>query len=169
MSFRNRWPWLFLNLVTAFLASRVIGMFEATIAQVVALAALMPIVASLGGNTGNQTVALVTRALALDQLHGGQLRLVRKEVMVAVVNGALWGAVLGLLAIALYHDVALGAVMMTAVILNLLVAALAGIAVPLLLNRVGRDPAYGSSVLLTFITDGMGFLLFLGLARIALV
>jgi len=168
-SFRNRWPWLFLNLVTAFLASRVIGMFEATIAQVVALAALMPIVASLGGNTGNQTVALVTRALALDQLHGGQLRLVRKEVMVAVVNGALWGAVLGLLAIALYHDVALGAVMMTAVILNLLVAALAGIAVPLLLNRVGRDPAYGSSVLLTFITDGMGFLLFLGLARIALV
>jgi magnesium transporter len=168
-SFRNRWPWLCLNLITAFAASRVIGMFEATIAQVVALATLMPIVASLGGNTGNQTVALVTRALALDQLHGSRLRLVRKEVLVGVVNGALWGAVLGILAIALYQNVALGAVMMGAVILNLLVAALAGIAVPLVLSRIGRDPAYGSSVLLTFITDGMGFLLFLGLARIALV
>jgi magnesium transporter len=167
-SFRNRWPWLFLNLITAFVASRVIGLFEGTIARVVALAALMPIVASLGGNTGNQTVALVTRALALDQLHGSRLRLARKEVTVSIVNGALWGAVLGVLAIAVYHNVALGLVMMAAVILNLLVAALAGVMVPLLLHRIGRDPAYGSSVMLTFITDGMGFLLFLGLARLVL-
>ncbi|HYN07678.1 MAG TPA: magnesium transporter [Vicinamibacterales bacterium] len=167
-SFRNRWPWLCLNLITAFAASRVIGLFEGTISRVLALAALMPIVASLGGNTGNQTVALVTRALALDQLHGSRLRLARKEVTVGVVNGAVWGGVLGLLAIAIYHNVALGAVMMAAVILNLLVAALAGVAVPLVLHHVGRDPAYGSSVMLTFITDGMGFLLFLGLARLVL-
>ena len=144
-------------------------MFEATIAQIVALAALMPIVASLGGNTGNQTVALVTRALALDQLSAGRSRLVRKELLVGAVNGALWGGVLALLALALYHSIALGAVMMTAVFLNLLVAALAGVAVPLALTRFGRDPAYGSSVVLTFITDGMGFLLFLGLARLVLV
>lgn len=167
-SFRNRWPWLFLNLITAFVASRVIGLVEGTISRVVALAALMPIVASLGGNTGNQTVALVTRALALDQLHGSRLRLARKEVTVSIVNGGLWGAVLGVLAIAVYHNVALGLVMMAAVILNLLVAALAGVMVPLLLHRIGRDPAYGSSVMLTFITDGMGFLLFLGLARMVL-
>jgi magnesium transporter len=167
-SFRNRWPWLCLNLITAFAASRVIGLFEGTISRVIALAALMPIVASLGGNTGNQTVALVTRALALDQLHGSHLRLARKELTVSLVNGGLWGAVLGVLAFAVYHSVALGAVMMAAVILNLLVAALAGVAVPLVLHRIGRDPAYGSSVMLTFITDGMGFLLFLGLARIAL-
>jgi magnesium transporter len=167
-SFRNRWPWLCLNLITAFAASRVIGLFEGTISRVVALAALMPIVASLGGNTGNQTVALVTRALALDQLHGSRRRLARKEVTVSLVNGGLWGAVLGVLAIAVYHNVALGAVMTAAVILNLLVAALAGVAVPLVLHRIGRDPAYGSSVILTFITDGMGFLLFLGLARLVL-
>jgi magnesium transporter len=168
-SFQNRWPWLCLNLITAFASSRVIGIFEATIAQVVALAALMPIVASLGGNTGNQTVALVTRTLALDQLSAGWLTLVRKEVLVGAVNGVLWGGVLGVLAMVVYHNAALGAVMMAAVFLNLLVAALAGIAVPLVLSRVGRDPAYGSSVVLTFITDGMGFLLFLGLARIALI
>jgi magnesium transporter len=168
-SFRNRWPWLCVNLLTAFAASRVIGMFEATIAQVVALAALMPIVASLGGNTGNQTVALVTRALALDQLSASRSRFVRKELLLGALNGVLWGGVLGLFALALYHSVALGVVMMTAVLLNLLVAAVAGVAVPLALSRFGRDPAYGSSVVLTFITDGMGFLLFLGLARLALV
>jgi magnesium transporter len=167
-SFRNRRPWLLMNLVTAFVASRVIGLFEGTISRIVALAALMPIVASLGGNTGNQTVALVTRALALDQLQGGRMRLARKEVTVSLVNGAVWGGVLGVLAIAVYHSVALGLVMMSAVILNLIVAALAGVSVPLFLHRIGRDPAYGSSVMLTFITDGMGFLLFLGLARLIL-
>ena len=167
-SFRNRWPWLCLNLGTAFVASRVIGWFEEEIVRIAALAALMPIVASLGGNTGNQTVALVTRALALDQLRGSRLRLVRKELAVGAVNGLLWGGVLGILALALYHSAPLGAVMMTAVVLNLLVAAVAGIAVPLALHRLGRDPAHGSSVVLTFVTDGMGFLLFLGLARLVL-
>ena len=94
-SVQNRWPWLALNLVTAFLASRVISQFEETIASVVALAALMPIVASIGGNTGNQTVALVIRALALDQLREQHGQLIRKELTVSLVNGLMWGAVTG--------------------------------------------------------------------------
>ena len=168
-SVHNRWPWLALNLVTAFFASRVISQFEETIASVVALAALMPIVASMGGNTGNQTVALVIRALALDQLHEQHAQLVRKELTVSLVNGLMWGAVTGLLAFVLYRDAALGAVMMAAVLLNLIVAAVTGIAVPLILHRARRDPAQGASVMLTFITDSMGFFLFLGLARLLLV
>jgi magnesium transporter len=165
----NRWPWLCLNLVTAFVASRVISQFEETIAGIAALAALMPIVASIGGNTGNQTIALVTRALALDQLRDQHRQLLRKELTVSLVNGLAWGTVTGLLAMALYRNAALGAVMMTAVVLNLIVAALTGIAVPLLLHRARRDPAQGASVVLTFVTDSMGFLLFLGLAHLLLV
>jgi magnesium transporter len=169
-SVRNRWPWLCLNLFTAFTASRVIGLFEQTISQTVALATLMPIVASVGGNTGNQTVALVVRALALDQIHDpGRWQLVRKELTVGLTNGLTWGAVMGVLALLLYRDATLGGVMMGAVVLNLLVAALAGVAVPLFLHRANRDPAQGASVVLTFITDGMGFFLFLGLARLFLV
>ena len=168
-SVHNRWPWLALNLVTAFLASRVISQFEDTITSVVALAALMPIVASIGGNTGNQTVALVIRALALDQLREQHGQLIRKELTVSLVNGLTWGAVTGLLAIGLYRNAALGAVMMTAVVLNLIVAAVTGIAVPLLLHRARRDPAQGASVVLTFVTDSMGFFLFLGLAHLFLL
>ena len=167
-SVRNRWPWLAINLVTAFTASRVIGAFEGTIARVVALAALMPIVASIGGNTGNQTVALVIRALALDQLHGTERRLALKELTVGAVNGVTWGILVGMLALLLYGSLALAGVMAAAVLLNLVVAALAGVGVPLALRRLGRDPAQGSSVVLTFVTDGMGFLLFLGLAQLCL-
>jgi magnesium transporter len=167
-SVHNRWPWLCLNLVTAFLASRVISQFEDTITSIVALAALMPIVASMGGNTGNQTVALVIRALALDQLRDQHAQLIRKELTVSMVNGLTWGAVTGLLALVVYGDLALGAVMMTAVVLNLIVAAMTGIAVPLVLHRARRDPAQGASVVLTFVTDSMGFFLFLGLARLLL-
>jgi magnesium transporter len=169
-SARNRWPWLFVNLLTAFVASRVIGAFEQTIGQLVALATLMPIVASVGGNTGNQTVALVVRGLALEQIgpsHGRYL--VMKELTVSVLNGLVWGGIMGVCAVLLYDSFALGAVMTGAVLLNLIVAALAGIGVPLLLQRLGRDPAQGASVLLTFITDSMGFFLFLGLARLFLV
>lgn len=165
----NRWPWLCLNLVTALLASRVIAQFEATIAQVVALAALMPVVASIGGNTGNQTVALVIRAIALDQLRDQYRQLLRKELTVGVVNGVTWGLVMGLVSCAIYRDLALGAVMMAAVVLNLMVAAVAGIVVPIVLHRANRDPAQGASVVLTFITDSMGFFLFLGLARVFLL
>jgi magnesium transporter len=168
-SARNRALWLGINLATAFVASRVIGLFEETIAGLVALATLMPIVASVGGNTGNQTVALVIRALALDQLSWGNMpHLFRKELAVAVINGLAWGAVMGLFAYLLYRSLPLGMVMAAAILLNLLVAAVVGLAVPLLLRRLGRDPAQGSSVLLTFTTDGMGFLIFLGLAHVFL-
>ena len=169
-SARNRWPWLAVNLATAFVASRVIGVFEDTIQQLVALAALMPIVASIGGNTGNQTVALVVRGLALDQITPSSARhLVRKELVVGVLNGLLWGTMIGLFAGAIYRSASLAIVMTGAVLLNLIVAALVGVFVPLILDRAGRDPAQGSSVMLTFVTDGMGFFLFLGLARAFLV
>ncbi|HET8646954.1 MAG TPA: magnesium transporter, partial [Vicinamibacteria bacterium] len=165
-SARNRWLWLAVNLVTALIASRVIGLFEDVIGQLVALATLMPIVASIGGNTGNQTIALMIRGLALDQISMTNLRhLFRKELTVSLLNGLVWGTVMGLAALALYGSAALGLVMASAVLLNLLVAAFTGTAVPLLLQRLGRDPAQGSSVLLTFTTDSMGFFIFLGLAR----
>jgi magnesium transporter len=161
----NRWPWLGINLVTAFIASRVIGQFEHTIRDLSALATLMPIVASIGGNTGNQTMAIMIRALGGDQVRGsGAVRLLNKELVVSLLNGSIWGVVVGIVAVALYANVALGAVMTGAVVLNLVVAAVAGVAIPFGLHATGRDPAYGSSVLLTFITDAMGFFLFLGLA-----
>jgi magnesium transporter len=169
-SARNRWPWLAVNLATAFLASRVIGAFEGTIEQLVALAALMPIVASFGGNTGNQTVALVVRGLALDKITASSTwHLLRKELTVAVLNGLLWGTVIGLVSGLIYSSGALALVMASAVLLNLIVAALVGVIVPMVLDRAGRDPAQGSSVMLTFVTDGMGFFLFLGLARAFLI
>lgn len=169
-SARNRWLWLFLNLLTALVASRVIGIFEGSIEKLVALATLMPIVASIGGNTGNQTVALVIRGLALDQIHRGNVRyLAFKELGVALLNGLIWGSVMGVVAFMLYGNQSLGVVMAGATLLNLLVAAAAGIAVPLLMERLGRDPALGSSVLLTFVTDSMGFLIFLGMATLLLL
>jgi magnesium transporter len=169
-SARNRWPWLGINLVTAFVASRVIGQFESTIGALAPLAALMPIVASIGGNTGNQTMAIVIRALAGDRVrHAEAARLMRKELVVSLLNGTVWGAIVGLFAFVFYASAGLGLVMSSAVVLNLVVAAVTGVAVPLLLHGAGRDPAQGSSVLLTFATDAMGFFLFLGLASVFLV
>ena len=166
---RNRWLWLSLNLFTAFIASRVIGAFEGAIVKLVALATLMPIVASLAGNTGNQTVALIVRALALGQINAGNvLRLFSKEIKVGLLNGTLWGTVGGLFAYLLYGSIDLALVMASAIILNLLVAALSGVFIPIALKRFGRDPAMGSSVLLTALTDSMGFFIFLGLATIFL-
>jgi magnesium transporter len=169
-SARNRGPWLAVNLVTAFITSRVIGQFEHVIQQIAALAALMPIVASIGGNTGNQTMALVIRALANDQasVQRGR-RLLNKELTIGLVNGTTWGLLVGVFAVMIYAQVGLGLVMAGAVLLNLMVAAVVGVLIPLGLHAAGRDPAHGSSVLLTFITDGMGFFLFLGLARLFLV
>ena len=168
-SARNRWPWLGVNLVTAFAVSRVIGQFETTIAGLAPLAALMPIVASIGGNTGNQTMALVIRALAVAPMASeARRRLLRKELVVSVLNGGVWGLLVGVFAVVIYRDAALGAVMTTAVVLNLVVAAVTGVGVPLLLSSAGRDPAHGSSVLLTFVTDAMGCFLFLGLAHLFL-
>lgn len=169
-SARNRWLWLSINLLTAFVASRVIGLFEGTIAHLVALASLMPIVASIGGNTGNQTTALMIRGLALGQVNGGNtLYLLRKELIVSLLNGAIIGLIVSLFAYVLYHDLHLSAVFAAALMLNLLVAALVGISVPLALQKFGQDPALGSSVLLTATTDSMGFFIFLGLASLFLL
>jgi magnesium transporter len=165
VSARNRSPWLLVNLMTAFVATRFIGLFEGTIQAFVSLATLMPIVASIGGNTGNQTIALVIRGLAFEQLTDESRRhLLRKELVVSLINGLLWGSLAGLTAGLFYRRSVLGLVMMAAIVLNLLIAAAIGVLVPLTLQRWGRDPAQGSSVLLTFMTDSMGFFLFLGLA-----
>jgi len=162
---RRRWIWLGLNLLTAFVASRVIGVFEGSIERLAALAALMPIVASIGGNTGNQTVALVVRGLALSQLNESNRRyLLRKELSISAMNGLALGLLMGAATLLLYGSVELAAVMAGAMLLNMLVAAMAGVLCPLILERMGRDPVMGSSILLTGITDSMGFLIFLGLA-----
>jgi magnesium transporter len=170
-SAKNRWLWLGLNLCTAFFASRVIGGFEGTIEKVVALAALMPIVAGIAGNSGNQTMTLIIRSLALGQVNASNARrLVAKELAIACLNGLVWGGIAGAFAWWLYsdspHGTLLGVTMMLAMILNLIVGALIAMAVPLGLERLGRDPAIGSSVLLTFSTDSMGFFIFLGLASL---
>jgi len=164
-SAKNRGPWLALNLCTAFVASRVVGAFEGSIERLAALAALMPIVAGIGGNSGNQTSTLIVRSLALGQVNAANARrLLVKELGISTVNGVIWGGVLGVLTYLLYRNVALGGVMALAMLLNLVVAALAGIFIPLAMERFGRDPAVGSSVFLTFMTDSMGFFIFLGLA-----
>jgi magnesium transporter len=169
-SSRKRFVWLGVNLFTAFVASRVVGRFEGSIERLAALAALMPIVASIGGNTGNQTVALVIRGLALSQLTAANLRfLLRKELAIAVLNGALWGLVMAFATLLLYGSPALAGVMALAMLLNMLVASAVGVLCPLVLERIGRDPVMGSSILLTAITDSMGFLIFLGLASALLL
>lgn len=167
---RTRWTWLALNLCTAFIASRVIGLFDGTIAQLVSLAALMPIVAGIGGNTGNQTITMIVRAAALHQLEKGNAGfLILRELWVAVINGLVWGGIMGVVTWLLYGEAGLGGVMMLAMLLNLLLAALMGVLIPLLMIRIGRDPAVGSSVMITAITDTGGFFIFLGLATLFLV
>jgi magnesium transporter len=148
-------------------ASRIVGAFEGSIAQLAALAALMPVVASIGGNTGNQTVALVIRALALGQVHAGNLAfVVRRELAVAALNGCGWGLAMGGVTLLLYGSWPLAAVMTAAMLLNMLLASLVGVLGPWCLLRLGRDPAMGSSILLTATTDSMGFLIFLALATL---
>jgi magnesium transporter len=167
---RKRLAWLGVNLLTAFIASRVVGTFEGSIAQLTALAALMPVVASIGGNTGNQTVALVVRGLALSQLNTrNMLFLLRKELAIGAMNGALWGVVMAIATWLLYHSVGLAAVMASAMLLNMLLASVVGVLCPLALDRLGKDPVMGSSILLTAITDTMGFLIFLALASALLL
>jgi magnesium transporter len=169
-SFKNRWAWLAINLGTAFIASRVIGVFEDSIVHLVALAALMPIVAGIGGNSGNQTITMIVRSLALGQIQPAYWRkLLGKELGVALLNGVVWGVMLGGIAYALYGNIALGGVMALAMLLNLVLAALMGVAIPWLRWRFGRDPAVGSSVLITACTDSGGFFIFLGLATLLLV
>ena len=169
-SVKNRWAWLAINLVTAVFASRVIGLFEGSIEKLVALAALMPIIAGIGGNSGNQTVTMIVRAIAMGQIEPSALkRLLRKEVGVALFNGVVWGGFLGLMAWWLYGNWQLGVVMTSAMTLNLLLAASAGVIIPMVRSRMGKDPALGGSVMITALTDSGGFFIFLGLATIFLL
>jgi magnesium transporter len=169
-SMQNRWTWLAINLVTAFIASRVIGLFEGSIEKIVALAALMPIVAGIGGNSGNQTTTMIVRGLALGQISAHNMKgLLYKELGVSLLNGLVWGGVLGIAAFMLYQNVKLGLVMTAAMTLNLLLAAVMGVLIPLVMVRTGRDPAVGSSVMITAVTDSGGFFIFLGLATLFLI
>ncbi|KNC93851.1 magnesium transporter [Trabulsiella odontotermitis] len=167
---KTRWAWLAVNLCTAFIASRVIDGFEHTISQLVALASLMPIVAGIGGNTGNQTITMIVRALALQYIQPGNFSfLILREMGVALINGLVWGGIMGLVTWWLYDDPHLGGVMTLAMVLNLLVASLMGVLIPMIMTKLGRDPAVGSSVMITAITDTGGFFIFLGLATLFLL
>ncbi|MCB1939787.1 MAG: magnesium transporter, partial [Rhodocyclaceae bacterium] len=168
-SSRRRAVWLGINLVTAFLAAWVIGLFQTTLERVVALAVLMPIVASMGGIAGSQTLTLVIRGMALGQVAGGNARaLLSKEMGIAALNGVLWAAVVAVLAVAWFDDWQIGGVIGAAILINLLFAALAGLVVPLVLERMGIDPALAGGVILTTVTDVIGFFAFLGLATVVL-
>ena len=164
---QSRFVWLLVNLLTAVLASAVIKMFDASIEQMVALAVLMPIVASMGGNAGTQTMTVAVRALATRNLTAvNASRIVLREVSVGLVNGLLFAFILSIVTVVWFGSGALGLVIAAAMIFNHLAAALAGILVPLTLQRLGQDPAIASSVFVTTITDVVGFFAFLGLATI---
>ena len=164
---RRRAVWLGINLITAFIASAVIGLFDKTIEQVVALAVLMPIVASMGGIAGSQVLTLVIRGQALGHLSGANFRwLFNRELVVAGINGILWAVVIALITLAWFQDPIIASIIGAAIIINLLVAAITGAALPLILKAQGIDPALAGSVILTTVTDVVGFLSFLGLATI---
>ena len=167
---RRRFSWLLVNLATAIVASVVIGLFDAAIERVVALAVLMPIVASMGGNAGTQTLTVAVRALAMKELTAtNALRIVGKEVLVGGINGIVFAGLMGLVAWGWFGDPVIGAVIAAAMVINLVVAGFAGTVIPLALERWGIDPAIGSTVVLTTITDVIGFLSFLGLGALILL
>jgi magnesium transporter len=162
---RSRVPWLMVNLVTAFLAASVIGLFDATIQEIVALAVLMPIVAGMGGNAGSQTMTVTVRALAtkdIDIYNAG--RIIRREMGVGFINGVIFAVLIGIIAATWFQSITLGCIIAAAMVINMFTAAVAGILVPLLLDKFGADPAVGSAVFVTTITDVVGFFAFLGLA-----
>ncbi len=166
----RRGVWLGINLMTAFAAAWVVGRFEATIAEVVALAVLMPVVASMGGIGGSQTLTLMIRSLALGQAGIGNTRLLlRKELSVAVVNGLLWAMVVGTITAWWFSSLSLALVIALALVINQLIAAASGVLIPLLLKRIGIDPALAGSVVLTTVTDVIGFFALLGLGTIILL
>lgn len=167
---KRRFPWLAVNLVTAVLASLVIAQFEAQIAQLVALAVLMPIVASMGGNAGTQSLTVAVRALATKDLTGANIgRVIRREVMVGLINGICFALVMGGLGMIWFASPALGGVIAAAMVINLVIAGLAGIAIPVFLERIGVDPALASGAFVTTVTDVVGFFAFLGLAGMVLL
>ncbi len=164
---RSRTTWLVVNLITAILASLVIGLFDATIEQMVALAVLMPIVASMGGNAGTQTMTVTVRALAMRELDSYKIRrLIGREILVGVVNGMVFALLIGGLTALRYFDPGLGLVIGLAMIVNMIAAGAAGILIPLGLERLKIDPAIASSVFVTTVTDVVGFFAFLGLAAL---
>ena len=165
---KRRAIWLGINLITAFIASAVIGLFEDTIQQVVALAVLMPIVASMGGIAGSQTLTLVIRARAVGQISRSNLSwLLNREFFVGLLNGILWSLVVASASIFWFEDTTIGIVIATAMIINLVMAAIAGTILPIFLKSRNIDPALAGGVILTTITDVVGFLSFLGLATLA--
>jgi magnesium transporter len=167
---RGRVLWLGINLVTAFLAASVVGQFEGALEQIVALAVLMPIVAGMGGNAGTQVLALMVRGLALGQVGSSNAKvLLWKEIRVALLNGAMLGTVVALVALAWFGSWGLSLVIGSALTITLCAAALAGVVVPLTLKRMGYDPALAGGVILTTVTDVIGFLSFLGLATLVLL
>ena len=169
-SSRRRAVWLGINLITAFMAAWVIGLFEATLEQIVALAVLMPIVASMGGIAGSQTLTLVIRGLALGHVERSNAQiLLLKELAVGALNGLLWAVVVAGLAIVWFGSFAIGGIIGVAILINLLCAALAGVSIPLIMERLGIDPALAGSVVLTTVTDIVGFFAFLGLATLLLL
>ena len=167
---KSRFRWLFINLLTAIAASFVIGIFEASLKQVVALAILMPIVASMGGNAGTQTLTVAVRSLALREItRANALRVIGKEFAVGAINGLIFAAIIGTIASYWFNLPLLGLVIAAAMILNLIIACLSGILIPLILDKTGIDPAIASTVVLTTITDIFGFFTFLGLGSIYLL
>jgi len=164
-SYKSRVRWLITNLATALVAATIISLFSGTISRMVALAALMPIVAGVGGNAGTQTMAVTVRALATNQLtQSNTVRAIRREMSIAVLNGLSVAAVIGIAVGLFYQHPALGLVIATAMLGNIVIAGLAGVVVPLTLDRFNADPAVASSIFVTMTTDSMGFLVFLGLA-----
>ncbi len=163
----TRFRWLFINLLTAILASIVISFFDATIEEIVALAVLMPIVASMGGNAGTQALTVAVRAIATHELTGANTwQVIWKETLVGAVNGLLFAVIIGILAALWFQTTILGVVIALAMIINMVVAGLFGAGIPLFLEKIGSDPAVASTVLLTTVTDVIGFLSFLGLATL---
>jgi magnesium transporter len=169
-SAKRRGVWLGINLITVFMAAWVIGQFEEVLEKFVALAVLMPVVASMGGIAGSQTLTLTIRGLALDQIANANVRwLTIKEIGVGALNGSVWAVVVALVSYLWFRDIGIALIIAFAMLLNLLAAALSGISIPLILKRIGIDPALSGAVILTTVTDIIGFLTFLGLATLFLL
>ena len=167
---RRRFPWLAVNLVTAIMASLVISQFEDVITEIVALAVLMPIVASMGGNAGTQSLTVAVRALATRDLTGANVwRVIRREVMAGGINGVAFAVIMGVVGIVWFGSPMLGLVIAVAMVINLVVAGLAGVGIPVVLEKVGIDPALASGAFVTTVTDVVGFFAFLGLAALWLL
>jgi len=167
---RNRTVWLAVNLVTALLGSWVIGQFEGSIQQLVALAVLMPIVASMGGNAGTQTLTVVIRGMSIGTISSSNvINILRKEAMVGVLNGLIWALVIALIASFWYQNINLGLVIAIAMVANLVIGAIAGVCIPIFLDKMNIDPALAGGVALTTVTDVVGYFSVLGLATLLLL